>query len=183
MAAVKEGLGGYNEVKVFPNPLGEVRINAGPAPFRAFPSSYNANWYGFRQVILNKVNLEVIEDIVPERLDKTINYNPLYYHGLESVSIVGSDTLISGNIRKGASIYGVDGTYAKPDIKRQSFSITATENHRTYDFTPEPGYDCVYRASVYVNVESELDNISELIINTNNLHGELTTYDINSPQY
>lgn len=76
-------------------------------------------------------------------------------HGYNYVKVYGDTDLISSNIRKGATIFGVSGSYEKTEVVEAAFQEkTLTPNSFPYYVRPDSGYDGL--KLVILNADSDL---------------------------
>lgn len=73
------------------------------------------------------------------------------FYGIGSVTVVGDEHLVPGNIKSGVEILGVTGSYAPAPLKLASVSRKITANG-SYPITPGSGYDGLSKVSLTVDV-------------------------------
>ena len=94
------------------------------------------------------------KNVTPKSSEQTVTPDD-GYNALSSVVVAGDKSLIGSNIRKGATIFGVDGTYEKTEYIEaalQSKNITPSRSGQTIE--PDSGYDGL--SKVYIVGDSEL---------------------------
>ena len=130
------------------------------------PDSYD----GLSEVkVTVNVPSETIENVVdanltdlyvsPGRNDQTFNKRAATgegeIHGYNYVKVYGDDDLISDNIRKGATIFGVAGSYEKTEVVEGEFQEkTLVPSSFPYYVRPDSGYDALTK--VTLNADSDL---------------------------
>ena len=94
------------------------------------------------------------KNVTPKSSEQTVTPDD-GYNALSSVVVAGDNNLIDSNIRKGATIFGVHGSYEKTesiDAVLQSKNITPSRSGQTIE--PDSGYDGL--SKVYIVGDSEL---------------------------
>lgn len=69
----------------------------------------DAGYDGFSKVNVAAAPLEEVNDVTPTTIDKTITPSEEYY-GISKVSVKGDANLVAENIKKGVTIFNVEGT-------------------------------------------------------------------------
>lgn len=97
----------------------------------------DSGYDGLSQVVVAGAPLQT-RTVTPTAVAQQIEKTSSSWYGLQRVNINGDANLIPGNIRSGASIFGVTGTY-NPSFRLQSKNATPSTAAQT--IVPDSGYD------------------------------------------
>lgn len=141
--------------------VGSRTINSNGS-YTIYPSS------GYAGMSRLNLSVNVPTGLIAQAKSVTPGYSTKYvypdsgYNCLSSVTVAGDSDLIPSNIRQGATIFGVTGTYIKTEIVEISLQAkSVTPGRSGFYVYPDSGYHGL--SQVYVNGDSDLiaSNIRE----------------------
>ena len=125
----------------------------------------DSGYDGLSQVTVNAVPLQA-KNVTPNAAGQTVTPGSGYL-GLSQVVLPAEANLVAGNIKRGVSIFGVNGSYA-PSLQQKS--VTPGASSQTVQ--PDSGYDGLSK----VTVAGDADLIAANIKKGVNIFGVVGTY-------